>query len=517
MRGTDRERGRAKRSPTLPVWRSPAWRSSGMASPPFPRLSRLPSAKADDDTGYKYGARDARPLPYYLLDPDSPRMVMWDCLTGATLLFVAAFTPFEVAFLRAPTTATAPLFIVGRVVDSIFIVDIMLCFFIARPSKADPSRLETRWSVGARNYLCGWFVLDAISLVSSAFDIIPLFTGGGGGGKKSPLTGFRVIRILRLVKLVRLVRASSRLRALSVSVALPRSVLTVCTALFEVTYLIHLIACILGLVTIIPASPLDTWLATHGYCKPTAELVEGTTDEYVAECSEAGYLYLQTVWWSGGMILGAPISHSPDKGPYEEYYSRPDDAVKFTVGEQVTILALKTFAAFFFLTVTARFVTVYNNLDPDQKQFNQGWDALNRFVQYFKVSKVDARELRRFYVEQAEEARARSRVRTMHNFTPFLAEKFVWKINKDWLLKVRAQIRCNPCAAHHAHGLCVRATRCRASSSSSSGSCCVRPRGWSAISSRSRWRCSRRSTCPLRSRRRRGCTSSPTARPTTRA
>ena len=35
---------------------------------------------------------------------------------------------------------------------------------------------------------------------------------------------------------------------------------------------------------------------------------------------------------------------------------------------------------------------MYNNLDPDTKAFNSGWDALNRFVKYFNVNTADARE-----------------------------------------------------------------------------------------------------------------------------
>ena len=50
------------------------------------------------------------------------------------------------------------------------------------------------------------------------------------------------------------------------------------------------------------------------------------------------------------------------------------------------------------------------------------------------MTKADARELRRFYVERAEEARlSRASVRWSTSCT-FL--KFVWKLNKDWLMKV---------------------------------------------------------------------------------
>lgn len=368
-------------------------------------------------------------LPRFLLDPDSRAMGMWDLFTGITLLVVALFTPFEIAFLPSPTSFDDPLCVFGRIVDSIFISDMFLCFFISVPSQRDPSKLETRRSVIVRSYLRGWFMLDALSLASSAFDIVPIVLGSADG-TKSPLTSFRVIRILRLMKLIRLLRASKRLKDWSVQFAVSRALLTIVAALSQVIYLIHLVACIFKLLTVIPDSPLETWLATYGYCTP----LDGKEDDY--ECSSAGYIYLQTIWWSAGIILGAPISLAPNQGPFEAYYSRPQEPVKLTVMEQVFVIIFKTVSAFFFLTVTARFVTVYNNLNPDAKAFNHGMDSLNAFVNYFHLGKADGRELRRYYVERMEEVRARTRKRTMHDFSPHLAEKYVWKLNSAWLKMV---------------------------------------------------------------------------------
>ena len=76
---------------------------------------------------------------------------------------------------------------------------------------------------------------------------------------------------------------------------------------------------------------------------------------------------------------------------------------------QLIVLLLKATTAFLWTTVIARFVQVYNNLDPDSRDFRMGWDALNRFISYFGVSKPDALELRRFYIERSELARSRAR------------------------------------------------------------------------------------------------------------
>ena len=86
--------------------------------------------------------------------------------------------------------------------------------------------------------------------------------------------------------------------------------------------------------------------------------------------------------------------------------------------EQVVVIVFKTISAFFFLTVTARFVTVYNNLNPDAKAFNQGLDALNSFVAYFNLAKADMRAPR--VVSKEFSSVSRANPRNLLNFDSIL-------------------------------------------------------------------------------------------------
>ena len=219
-------------------------------------------------------------------------------------------------------------------------------------------------------------------------------------------------------------------------------------------FVIHWFGCILGLVSKFPINPLDTWLATHGYCRPAgayaAALADGIgglasplsgpssslPDDRQFECASIATQYLNCIFWSAGMLLGAPISMRPHMGPYEVFFSDPSDETVFRVHELIVILMLKTFCAFEWVQVLAQFVRVYNNLNPDTQAFSAGWDALNRFVSYFAIDHESARELRRYYVERAEEARANSRKRVLSDLSPYLREKFVWLLNKEWLVDV---------------------------------------------------------------------------------
>ena len=379
---------------------------------------------------------------WFLVEPDSAGLATWDAITSMTLLFIAVFTPIEVGFLPAPTKAESSLFILGRCIDAIFVLDMFVQCVVMVPKLEAPEQLETRWGAIVWRYMAGWFLLDLFSLGASAFDIIPLILGTADG-RKSPVASFRILRVLRLVKLVRLLKASRRLKEWSVKIAWPRAVVTIFSTLVESGFVIHLVACCFGIVAIIPESPLDTWLATHGYCRPAGLTADGIR---LHECRPPELLYIQCVWWAGGMLLGAPISLSPNNGPFPEHFSGlandgvtvldPDHMTKLSLLETVIIFVLKTLTAFKWVTVIARFVQVYNNLDPDARDFRMGWDALNRFVTYFKVSRTDARELRRYYIERAEEARAKSRKSVINGFSPFLQEKYVWKLNKEWLMKV---------------------------------------------------------------------------------
>ena len=132
----------------------------------------------------------------------------------------------------------------------------------------------------------------------------------------------------------------------------------------------------------------------------------------------------------------APISMTPHKGPFEPFFSNPDDETMLREHELIVVIILKTFCAFEWVSVLAQFVRVYNNLNPDTQAFSAGWDALNRFVSYFRIDHTSAAELRRYYVERAEEARAMSRKRVVNDFSPYLREKFVWMLNKEWLVDV---------------------------------------------------------------------------------
>ena len=112
---------------------------------------------------------------------------LWDMVTSIALIFTAVFTPFEVGFL-ANSAPDEPIFIINRVVDGIFVLDMMINFFLMQKMdtrKRTDRQWETRLHKLALRYLIGWFALDIISIVPSIFDIISATDGSEGGVPKS--------------------------------------------------------------------------------------------------------------------------------------------------------------------------------------------------------------------------------------------------------------------------------------------------------------------------------------------
>jgi hypothetical protein len=76
--------------------------------------------------------------PWYIIDPRSSTfMSYWDSSTAIALIFTAVVTPFEVAFLTGPLDPLSGLFIVNRLVDAIFVVDMILQFFVMYQRESD--------------------------------------------------------------------------------------------------------------------------------------------------------------------------------------------------------------------------------------------------------------------------------------------------------------------------------------------------------------------------------------------
>ena len=112
-------------------------------------------------------------LPWYIIDPTgeiiaeqrrrnrssqkpSPWPTLyptWDLVTGIALIFTAIVTPFEVGFLPPPERADEPLFVINRIIDVLFAIDMILQFFVMIPKDTTTVAVDNEWEMGLRPML----------------------------------------------------------------------------------------------------------------------------------------------------------------------------------------------------------------------------------------------------------------------------------------------------------------------------------------------------------------------------
>ena len=153
----------------------------------------------------------------WVIDPNCKYMQRWDMVTFVALIFTAIVTPAEVAFVT--TTWKSALFGVNRLVDLIFIKDMIMQFFVAYIDTAVGARLVKDLRKIRSRYFCGWFIIDLVSILpfdvlSQIFEDQPWLT---------QMKTVRVIRLLRLLKLVRVFRASRIFARWETAIAIPYS------------------------------------------------------------------------------------------------------------------------------------------------------------------------------------------------------------------------------------------------------------------------------------------------------
>ena len=320
-------------------------------------------------------AESVQGLPWYIINPQHSFMAHWDAVTSLALIFTALATPYEVAFLPAPASATEGLFIVNRLVDLVFIIDICVSFLLMYRRTGsntfdiqDATQMwETRLERIALNYIKGWFFIDVFSVVPSLFDIVPLaidqadVAADCNDDRVSPFKLLRLIRGLRLVKLVRLLKASRVLKRLERRNTLPYAWITFTLICFQVLVISHWMACVLGISASFTENKLDTWLAPFGLCYPAVPVLDACGKRLVT-CEPPEVVYLYTYYWSLGLVVG--FASTPLNGPGSPHYSDGSKA-QFRPHEVVLLIFMGLLASALWAWVTAKLVEIIMNSDPD--------------------------------------------------------------------------------------------------------------------------------------------------------
>jgi hypothetical protein len=142
----------------------------------------------------------------YIMDPESIPMQIWRILILSCVGFISVTVPVRIAFEEETST---PFFIMDNIIDSIFIIDIILNFFIAYEAGGV---LICSLKKISYHYITSWFLFDFISSIPITF-ILFLATDEGTSDSNTQLIKLvkipRVFRLLRMIKMLKLINRQS--------------------------------------------------------------------------------------------------------------------------------------------------------------------------------------------------------------------------------------------------------------------------------------------------------------------
>jgi hypothetical protein len=163
---------------------------------------------------YKQKAGASRWCPTWVIDPRVTRyLAVWDVIMISALLYTAIVTTYQLSFhdlidilgLRA-SEGPLGLFITNRVVDLLFILDLVLCFRLMYLDSRTGQWVSSAHRI-AGHYVRGWFAIDFLSALP--LDMLPWLIGNG----YSTLGGVaRTVRLVRFARLARIFKAQRILK-----------------------------------------------------------------------------------------------------------------------------------------------------------------------------------------------------------------------------------------------------------------------------------------------------------------
>lgn len=211
---------------------------------------------------------------WYLIDPRTSRWLpFWDVIAAVALFYTASVTPYEVSFLDTPSPVG--LVIANRVIDAVFLLDMLSNFFLMFPSDDRQSSMGAHWvehhGTIVRHYLFGWFAIDLIAAATSIVDLAnELIESKDEAARRAKLKMLRGLRVLRLFKMLRLLRGMRLMQRWETRLTIDYGMLSLAQSMILVMIFAHWAACVWMLQIALRDHLEDTWLWAFGYCIDTA-------------------------------------------------------------------------------------------------------------------------------------------------------------------------------------------------------------------------------------------------------
>ena len=287
--------------------------------------------------------------------PESTLKLFWSLVMILLLFVTMIYVPYRTAFIDKPSFW---LMICEYIMDSLFAIDIILCFFSAYYD--EDNNLITSHQTIAYSYLKGWFFLDVIAtyiiyiyiyIILYRFPFGLLEDGGSSGGGYNKLLRllrlprlYRLMKILRLVKMIKLLKYSNTYEKISFYLQMNQGLVRLLKALAYMLFFVHFYGC------------AWFWFAKLTEFRPECWVVR----YHLVDASQ-GAQYLASVYWYIYLYIKYRVLTTATTVGYGDIYPN-------TKTERGLAIVLMIFGVGFYSYTVGNLSAILNNMDQRNQE-----------------------------------------------------------------------------------------------------------------------------------------------------
>ena len=318
-----------------------------------------------------------------VINPRSSKWVpYWDGLLMLLLIYTALVTPIEVCLFpdtRLSVPGMTTLFVCNRIVDAIFVTDLVLNFFMCYQ---ETTQRGGHWVINKKkirsHYLRGWFTIDLLSVIP--FELM-MQVGLIQTGQTSMLRLTRTVRLLRLVKLLRILRASRLVARWQSFFGISYAVFKMIQFFLMTFFVVHLMACAWAWLGI-------NWVGSTGY---TLAWEQTWITKYEFADTTTVRLYVISLYVAVVAMFGGVGPLSPSN--YAEY---------------VLYTGMMLFGSMIWAWVIGSLCGILATLNPHATAYQNTMDELEYFMRERNIAQDHRVRLRDFFRQTQDFSRLSS-------------------------------------------------------------------------------------------------------------
>ena len=310
-----------------------------------------------------------RACEFPIVDPR--HTLEWDVLMLVLITYVMTVTPFELAFVRAPSVREVIyqqrpkyvwMFLVNKVVDGFFVIDIFVSLHTAYFDNDRGAWITDKVRI-AKRYAQSWLLVDVLSVVP--YEFVPLDRSAGI---------LKMVKLVRLLKLLRVARQPRIMAKLAVYITMSAAQQIVCKFFVGLVALVHLSACALRITDQLVND--DCHVQDHSFEDPGDE----NCPDYVLLRLERTSIWRQYVYslkWALQTLLG-------------------DLSFTANIAEEVLALVVALVGVIVLAFLVGDMCNALTNMDPVGNDYRLTLDTLNSYLEQSQMPKELRFKLREY-------------------------------------------------------------------------------------------------------------------------